>query len=111
MPGLPTVGTPGSRRNSRPSRHLKTSRWPAVVHTGHVRYDQDSEPSKSVKRETSELPMNQPEINKNFIVAWTHTEHVRYQYRTCSVLPDQQKQVRSFVSQTLKTHMGWLEHL
>ena len=58
------------------------------MNTGHVRYDQDSEPSKSVKRETSELPTyagtpdrrnfrltselprNQPENNKNFIVAW-----------------------------------------
>ena len=88
MSELPTVGTPDLRRNSRPSWHLKTCRWPLVVHTGHVRYDQDSEPSKSVKRETSKLPtyagtpdrwnfwlmsellMNQPKKHKNFIVAW-----------------------------------------
>ena len=87
IPKLPIVGTPDTRRNSRPSRHLKTSRWPLVVHTGHVRYEQDSEPSKSVKLKTSELPTivrtpdrrnfwltselptNQPENNKNFIVA------------------------------------------
>ena len=81
MPRLLTIRTPDSLRNSRPSRHLKTSHWPLAVHTGHVRYDQDSELSKLVKRETSELPtiagtpnlwnsrltlelmMNQPEIN------------------------------------------------
>ena len=56
VPELSTVGTPDSRRNSRPSRLLKSSRWLLAIYTGHVRYDQDSEPSKSVKRETSELP-------------------------------------------------------
>ena len=66
MPELPTVGTPDSRQNSQPSRHLKTSHWPLVVHTGHVRYDQDSEPSKSVKRETSELPtIGTPDSRRN----------------------------------------------
>ena len=49
MSELPTVGTPDLRRNSRPSRLLKTSRWLLVIHTGHVRYDQDSETSKSVE--------------------------------------------------------------
>ena len=107
MPELPIVGTPDSHRNSRPSahlktmvtelkyvrcrnsrpsRHLKTSHWPLAIHTGHVRYDQDSELSTSVERETSELPTiagtpdrrnsrltselptNQPE-NNNFIIA------------------------------------------
>ena len=50
MPELPTVETPDSQGI------LKTSRWPLVVHTGHVQYDHHSELSKSVKRETSELP-------------------------------------------------------
>ena len=65
---------------------LKTSRWPMVVHTGHVRYDQDSEPSKSVKRETSELPTiaetpDEPtREQQEFYHGWTHTGHVRYQY-------------------------------
>ena len=86
MPELPTVGTPDSRWNSRPSRHLKTCRWPLAVHTGHVRYDHHCELSKSVKHEmselstiaetpdrqnfrlTSELPTNQPEIN-NIVIA------------------------------------------
>ena len=49
MPELPTVGTPDLRRNSRPSRLWKTSCWPLVVHTGHVRYDLDSELSKLFK--------------------------------------------------------------
>ena len=48
------AGTP-DRRNSRLTselpilKALKTSRWPLIVHTGHVRYDQDSEPSRTVK--------------------------------------------------------------
>jgi hypothetical protein len=68
---LPTyIGTP------RPSRLLKTSRWLLVIHTGHVRYDQNSKTSKSVEvrdvetpdpcqdsRPTSGLPTNQPEKN------------------------------------------------
>ena len=83
------------------------------MNTGHVRYDQDSEPSKSVKRETSELPtyagtpdrrnfrltselsMNQPE-NNNFTTAGYQTS---------------KNKVSSFVAQILKSHMGWLEHL
>ena len=65
---------------------------------------------KSVERETSELLM----------IVGTPDEPTREQqefycgldtYRTRPVLPDQQKQVSSFVSQTLKTHMGWHEHL
>ena len=82
MPELPTVRTPDSRRNSRPSRLWKTNRWPLVVHTGHVRYeygyvryDLDRELSKLFKLRVvgtpdhcrnfrpSELPMNQPENN------------------------------------------------
>ena len=74
------------------------------MNTGHVQYDQDSELSKSVKRKTSKLPTNQPENNKNFIVAGHIPD-------TSSILPGQQKYISSFVSQILKTHMGWLEHL
>ena len=94
------------------------------MHTGHVRYDQDSEPSKSVEgamselpthagtpdrrnsRPPSELPTNQPE-NNNFMAAGQipDTSGIR------PVLPDQQKNRLALVSQTLKTHMGWLEHL
>ena len=123
MPELSTVGTPDSCRNSRPSRHLKTSRWPLVVHTGYVRYEYHSELFKSVKardvgtpdhcrnsRLISELLTNQSE-NNNFTIAGQildtfgmNTGHVRY----CQT---SKKSVSSFVSQILKTHMGWLEHL
>ena len=94
MPELPTVGTPDLRRNSRPSRHLKTSRWPLVVHTGHVRYDHHSELSKLVKsarcqnsRPLPELPTvetpDEPTREQQFYHCWANTRHVRYQYRTC----------------------------
>ena len=96
---LPTVETPDSRRNSRPSRLLKTSRWPLVIHTGHVRYDQDSEPSKSVKvrdvgtpdpcrdSQPSELPTyvgtpDEPTREQQYYSCWTNTGHVRCEYRT-----------------------------
>ena len=102
MPGLPTVGTPDSRRNSRPSRLLKTSHWPLVMHTGHVRYDQNSEPSKSVNvrdvgtpdpcrnSRPSELPTyvrtpDEPTREQQFYHCWVNTEHVRYQYRTSGI--------------------------
>ena len=80
------------RRNSRPSRYLKTSHWPLVVHTGHVRYDQDSELSKLFKRETSELPTiagtpDEPTREQQLYHCWANTGHVWYQYR----MPDQQK--------------------
>ena len=122
MPELPTVGTPDLRRNSRPSRLWKTSRWPLVVHTGHVRYDLDSELSKLFKLrdvgtpdhcrnfQPSELPTNQPE-NNTFTVtgqipdtSGMHTGHVWYSQTS-------KNKVSSFVAQILKTHMGWLEHL
>ena len=95
---------------------------PSGMNTGHVRYDQDSEPSKSVEvrdvgtpdpcrdSRPSELPTNQPE-NNNFTAAGQipdtsgmNTGHVRY----CQT---SNKSVSSFVAQILKTHMGWLEHL
>ena len=71
MSELPTVGTPDLRRNSRPSRLLKTSRWLLVIHTGHVRYayrtrpvcipdmsgmTRTVNPSSQLKCDTSELP-------------------------------------------------------
>ena len=118
MPELPTVGTPDSRRNSRPSRHLKKTigLWSS---TGHVRYDQVSESSKLVKRGTStlptiagtpdrrnfrltsELPTNQLENNKNFIMAG----HIP----DTSGIARPAKHRLALLS--LKTHMGWLEHL
>ena len=113
---LPThVGTPDPQGIWK----LAVGLWSSGMNTGHVRYDQDSEPSKSVKRETSklstiagtsdrrnfrltsELPMNQPENHKNFIMAGHIPD-------TCQI---SKTQVSSFVSQILKTHMGWLEHL
>ena len=122
---LPThVGTPDPQGFGK----LAVGLWSCIpdmsgMNTGHVRYDQDSEPSKSVKvrdvgtpdpcrnsRLTSELPTNQPESN-NFTTAGqipntsgVNTGHVRY----CQT---SNKSVSSFVSQILKTHMGWLEHL
>ena len=57
------------------------------MNIGHVRYDQDSELSKSVKRETSELPTyartpDKPtQEQQEFYRGWAHTGHVR---------PDQQ---------------------
>ena len=108
IPELPTVGTPDSRRNSRPSRLWKTSRWPLVFHTGHVRYDQDSETSKSVEvrdvgtpdpyrdSRPSELltyvgTPDEATREQQFYSCWTNTGHVRYEYRTRPVLPDQQQ--------------------
>ena len=61
-------------------------------------------------RHTSELPMNQPENNPFTVTgqipntSGIHTGHVRYGQTS-------NKSVSSFVSQTLKSHMGWLEHL
>ena len=61
-------------------------------------------------RPLQELPTNQPE-NNNFIIAGQipdtsgmNTEHVWY----CQT---NKKQISFFVSETLKTHMGWHEHL
>ena len=108
MPELPTVRTPDSRWNSRPSRLWKTSRWPLVVHTGHVRYDLDSELSKLFKLRDvgtpdhcqnfrpSELPTyvgtpDEPTREQHFYSYWANTGHVRYAYRTRPVWPDQQQ--------------------
>ena len=102
MPELPTIGTPDLRRNSRPSRLWKTNRWPLVVHTGHVRYDLDSELSKLFKLRVvetpdhcrnfrpSELPTyvetpDEPTREQQFYNSWENTRHVRYAYRTCPV--------------------------
>ena len=135
------VGTPDTCRNFRPSElptyvgtpdsqgiwKLAIGLWSSIPDTsdmniGHVWYDHHSELSKSVKARDvgtpdhcwnsrpSELPTNQPE-NNNFTIAGQilntsgmNTEHIRY----CQT---RKKSVSSFVSQILKTHMGWLEHL
>ena len=95
MSELPTVGTPDLCRNSRPSRHLKSSRWPLVIHTGHVRYDHHSEHSKLFKLQVvgtpnhcrnfrpSELPTcvgtpHEPTREQHFYSYWANTWHVRY---------------------------------
>ena len=103
-------------RISRPLRHLKlvVGIWPSIpdtsgMNTGHVRYDQDSEPSKTVKVETSELPTlagtpDEPTREQHFYSYWANTGHVRY----CQT---SKNKVGSFVAQILQTHMGWLEHL
>ena len=118
---LSTVGTSDLRRNSRLSGLWKTSRWPLVVHTGHVRYDLDRELSKLFKLRVvgtpdycwnfrpSELPTyvgtpDEPTREQHFYSYWANTGHVRYGQTS-------NKTVSSFVSQTLKSHMGWLEHL
>ena len=130
MSELPTVGTPDLRRNSRPSRLLKTSRWLLVIlcipdMSGMTRTVNPPSRSKCAtselpthagtpdrrnSRPTSELPTNQPESN-NFTAAGQipdtsgmNTGRVRY----CQT---SNKSVSSFVAQILKTHMGWLEHL
>ena len=123
-------------RNSRPTQvgtpdpqliwKLAVGLWSAIpdtsgMNTGHVRYDQDSEPFKSVEVRhvgtpdlcrdfrPSELPTyvgtpDEPTRGQRFYSCWTNTGHVRY----CQT---SKKTVSTFVSQTLKTHMGWLEHL
>ena len=113
------VETPDSLRNSRPSRLLKTSRWPLVVtvnppsqlkcETSELPTHAGT-PNRRNSRLMSELPMNQPE-NNNFTTAGQipdmsgiDTGHVRY----CQT---SKNKVSSFVAQILKTHMGWLEHL
>ena len=54
----------------------------------------------------AETPDKPTREHQEFYRGWANTGHIQY-----PVLPDQQKQVSSFVSQTLKTHMGWHEHL
>ena len=105
---LLTVRTPDLRWNSWLSRHLKTSRWPLVVHTRHIRYDHHSELSKLVKArdvrtpdhcrnsQPSKLPTyvgtpDKPTREQQFYHCWANTGHVRYEYWTCPVLPDQQE--------------------
>ena len=96
MSELPTLST------------FKNSCWPLVIHTGHVRYDLDRELSKLFKLRVvgtpdhcrnfrpSELPTyvgtpDEPTREQHFYSYWANTGHVRYEYRTRSVLPDQQK--------------------
>ena len=92
------------------------------MNIGHVRYDQNSEPSKTVKvRDVrtpdpyrSSLPSELPTYigtpdkptreHQEIYRGWANIGYVRYCHTS-------KKQVSSFVSQTLKTHMGWLEHL
>ena len=124
---LPTLPGTSDRRNSRRT-HLKTSRWALAYYTGHVRYntrhircDQSVNPPSQLStrhqnsQRLSKLPtVETPDSRRNSrrtnprtpsILSWPG------KYRTHLVLPNQQKQVSSFVSQTLKTHMGWHEHL
>ena len=109
MPKLPTVGTLDSCQNSRPSRLLKTSRWPlpSIPDTSGMTTTVNS-PSQ-LKRETSKLPTiagtpDEPTREQQFYDCWANTGHARY----CQT---SKKSVSSFVSQILKTHMGWLKHL
>ena len=105
MSELSTIGTPDLCRNSRPSRHLKSSRWPLVIHTGHIRYDHHSEHSKLFKLRVietpdhcqnfrpSELPTcvgtpHEPTREQHFYSYWANTGHVRY---ARPVWPDQQQ--------------------
>ena len=124
MSELPTVGTPDLRRNSRPSRLLKTSCWLLVI-TRTVNPPSQLEcetselpthagtPDRRNSRPTSELPTNQPENNR-FAAAGQipdtsgmNTGHVRYEYRTRPVLPDQQEISQLFLS--LKyTKLTWV---
>ena len=120
---LPT----NSSRNSQPSSHLKTSHWALVYYTGHVRCDQavNSPSQLSARRRNSWrllelMTIGTPDSRRNS--RWTDPRTPRIlpwlgKYRTRPVsIPDRycqtsKKQVSSFVSQTLKTHMGWHEHL
>ena len=108
MSELPTLST------------FKNCCCPLVIHTGHVRYDHHSELSKLFKLRVvgtpdhcrnfrpSELPTvgtpDEPTREQHFYSYWANTGHVRYGQTS-------NKSVSSFVSQTLKSHMGWLEHL
>ena len=108
MPELSTVGTPDPQGFGK----LAVGLWSSIpdmsgMNTGHVRYDQDSEPSKTVKvrrrnsRPLPELPtVGTPDLRRNsrrtnprqqFYSCWTNTGHVRYEYRTRPILPDQQE--------------------
>ena len=134
------VRTPDSCQNFRPSKlptyvgtpdsqgiwKLAIGLWSSIPDTsdmniGHVWYDHHSELSKSVKARDvgtpdhcwnsrpSELPTyvrtpDEPTREQQFYNCWINTGHVRY----CQT---SKKSVSSFVSQILKTHMGWLEHL
>ena len=124
---LPTyVGTPDSQGIWK----LAVGLWSSIpdtsgMNTGHVRYDLDSELSKLFKLPVvgtpdhcwnfrpSELPTcvrtpHKPTREQHFYSYWANTGHVRYAYQTGQT---SNKSVSSFVSQTFKSHMGWLEHL
>ena len=109
MSELPTVGTPDPHGFCK----LAVGLWSSIpdtsgMNTRHVRYDQDSEPSKSVNvrdvrtpdpcrdSRSSELPTyvgtpDEPTREQQFYSCWTNTGHVRCEYRTRPVLPDQQQ--------------------
>ena len=101
MSELPThVGTPDPHG----FRKLAVGFWSSIpdtsgVNTGHVRYDQDSETSKSVEvrdvgtpdpcrdSRPSELPTyvgtpDEATREQQFYSCWTNTGHVRYEYQT-----------------------------
>ena len=118
---LPTLAGTSDRRNSRPTSELSTNQPEnntftvagqipdtSGMNTGHVRYDQDSETSKCVEvrdvgtpdpcrdSRPSELPTyvgtpDEATREQQFYRCWTNTGHVRYEYRTRPVLPDQQQ--------------------
>ena len=91
------------------------------MNTGHVWYDQDSEPSKSVKvrdvgtpglcrnSRLSELSTyvgtpDEPTREQQLYHYWPNTGHVQY----CQT---RKNRLALLSLKTLKTHMGWLEHL
>ena len=101
------IGTP----NPQGIWKLAVGLWPSIpdtsgMNTRHVQYDQDSELSKSVKARDvgtpdhcqnsrpSELSTyvetpDEPTQEQQFYHCWANTEHVRYEYQTHPVLPDQ----------------------
>ena len=114
---LSTHAGTSNRWNSRPSRHLKTSRWPLAVHTRHVRYDHHSELSKSVKLETSKLPtiVGTPDC-RNSRLTDPRTSRILSWLGTCRTRPVSIRQTSKNKLAILslkhsKTHMGWHEHL
>ena len=122
MPELPTVGTPDPHGFEK----LAVGLWSSIPDTSGMTWTVNSpnylncESSELLtisgtsdrrnSRPTSELPTNQPENNIFTVTgqipdtSGMHTGHVRYGQTS-------NKSVSSFVSQTLKSHMGWLEHL
>ena len=97
MPKLPTDGTPDPQGFGK----LAVGLWSSIsdmsgMNTGHVRYDQDSEPSKSV--EVRHVGTPDPCRDSRLTNPRTTGLQLLDKYRTRPVLPDQQENQLALLS-------------